>query len=263
MLSPAEDALRELEPCLGIGVIRTDLHVRDFGDRHLDRFVAEKENVNRVLGILRHDQFGQRERDLLRRRDAILAVENHRMRDVDHHDGGATGVVLRFEHLEVLFDERDRILRIAAMLHRILQRAHRVERHRVIAELILPGFGQSLSPRPCRRHGVITCGRFLQTSENLIECVAANLPFAAGGEREISIRVLTDHVLLGQLRKELREVHVLVDEAAVLKHLHPTHRLFDVAACLEQQMIEEAAQPHLGEDLADEFGIEPGVTGSH
>src|ERR1051325_5236064 len=49
VLSPAEDALRKLEPRLRVRVIRADLDERDLGDRHLHGLVAEEKDVDRVL----------------------------------------------------------------------------------------------------------------------------------------------------------------------------------------------------------------------
>ena len=98
--------------------------------------------------------------------------------------------------------------------------------------------------------------RFLQAAENLVECIAADLALAAGRQHEIAVRILADHILFRQPREERGQVDVLVDESALLQRAHPAHRLFDVAAGLQQQMIEETAQPHLSQHLPDQIGIE-------
>src|SRR5207237_157440 len=107
---------------------------------------------------------------------------------------------------------------------------------------------------------VIAGQRFLQAAEDLVECIATNLSFAAGGEDEIALRVLTDDVLFEKLREERVEIDVRIDVAALLKQSHPPHRFFDVAAALQQQLIEEPAQSHLRQQATDEIGIQERIS---
>ena len=75
------------------------------------------------------------------------------MGDVDHHDRRATAVVLRFEYLEVFFLDDD-VIRAAA-LEGILQGPDPIDRHRVVAEMILTCLGEPLAPLPGSVYGVI------------------------------------------------------------------------------------------------------------
>src|SRR5687767_13627424 len=72
-----------------------------------------------------------------------------------------------------------------------------------------------------------------------------------------------DDVLGHQLREERVQVDVLVQIPTLLQHAHPAHRFLDVPAALQEEMVEEPPQTHLGEELANEIGIEEGVAGTH
>ena len=68
---------------------------------------------------------------------------------------------------------------------------------------------------------------------------------------EMGLRRLFNHLLLqsgGDVDEAMRWMRLL-------QHPHPPHRLLDVAAALQQQLVEETAQPHLREKAADEVRI--------
>jgi len=60
-------------------------------DLDLPGVVAEQDDVQRVLGVAGQDQLGQGQRRLLRRRDAVLSVENHGVAHVDEEHRRARG----------------------------------------------------------------------------------------------------------------------------------------------------------------------------
>ena len=61
---------------------------RELRGRHLLGPVAEADHLEPVAGKPGSDQVGERERHLLRRREAVLVVEDHRVRAVEEEGGG-------------------------------------------------------------------------------------------------------------------------------------------------------------------------------
>ena len=89
----------------------------------------------RVARKLRADEMSQRERDFLGRREAVLAVEDHRVRAVEHQHGRAGRPVLGLADHEVAVIEVERDVEIAGARERVLERFVHVEVERV-AELV-------------------------------------------------------------------------------------------------------------------------------
>ncbi len=236
-----------------------DLRLGDLRDRDALGVVAEEEHVDRVLRVLGLDELDHRQRDLLGRGEAILAVQDHRVRDVDGQDRRARGQVLFLVHLEVVGLQRD-LLGVA--LDRVADRADAVDRGGVVAELVGSGLGQQLASRAGPRHGVVARARFGQRREDLLERGAADAPLARGRQRELPAAVL-DHLALLQLLAELLQVDAGVDHAAVLEVLHPAQRFLDVAARLEDQLQEELEQLLHGQDLAEQVVGVVGVAVAH
>jgi len=133
----------------------------------------------------------------------------------------------------------------------------------IVAELILPRFGEPLAPLPCVVDRVRAGHRFLKSAKDLVQCVASDLTLAAGGEDDVAVRVLPDDVFFDEPGEERFQVDVRIDVAALLERAHPAHGFLDIAAGLQQQMIEQTPQPHLGEELPDQIGIKVGVPVSH
>src|SRR6266576_214667 len=128
-----------ITPAKKVALALTELiltkYPKDSIDVLLFGVVAEEQHVDGVLRILRQDQLRQRQGHLLRRRDAVLAVEDHRVRDVDHDHGGAVGVVLGLEDLQVILANADFVGRIV-VAHGVLDGTAGVDGHRVVAEVI-------------------------------------------------------------------------------------------------------------------------------
>ena len=103
-----EHALRDAQAFAGVGVPRADLDARQLRDRHLFGGVVKEHQRERVAGILRADEMRERHGDALGRREAVFAVENHRVRAVEHHDGGAGALVLALVHVQVVVLEVER-----------------------------------------------------------------------------------------------------------------------------------------------------------
>jgi hypothetical protein len=105
--------------------------------------------------------------------------------------------------------------------------------------------------------------RFLQTAEDLIKRIPPDLPLAARSQNDIPLGILPDDVVLHQPGEEGIEVDVRIDVSPILQGPHPAHRFIDIAPALQQEVVEQPAQPHLSKKLADEIGVEVGVTVAH
>ena len=110
------------------------------------------ETLDRILRILRLDELDESERHLLRRREPILAVEDHRVGDVDREDCRARRQVLLFVDFEIFRLESD-LVGIAA--DRVPDRPHAVDGRRVVAELVWPGLRKELAARSGAGYGVV------------------------------------------------------------------------------------------------------------
>ena len=63
--------------------------------------IVEQHAAQAVAGILRADQVRQRQRHLLGRREAILAVEDHAVAAIEHQHGGAGALVLALVDVQI------------------------------------------------------------------------------------------------------------------------------------------------------------------
>ena len=79
-----QDPAGQLEPFGRVGVVGPDLRGGQRAQRDLLGGVVEQHDPEAVAGELGADQVGERERHLLGRREAVLAVEDHRVRAVEH-----------------------------------------------------------------------------------------------------------------------------------------------------------------------------------
>jgi len=73
----------------GIRVIRPHLRGGEFRQRQFFGAVVKQNDLQRVARILRANQVAESQRDFLGRRKTIFAVQNHRMRAIQHHYRGA------------------------------------------------------------------------------------------------------------------------------------------------------------------------------
>ena len=76
-------------------------------------------------------------------------------------------------------------------------------------------------------------------------------------------RIALDQVLLLERGEEARQVDRLVDVALLLQVAHPFHRLLDVAARGQDELVEGAQQVEPGEELAQQLGVEVEVAVAH
>ncbi len=63
--------------------------------------VVEEDERELVAGVLRADEVRERHGDALGGREAIFAVEDHRVRAVEQNDGGAGGLVVGLLDVEI------------------------------------------------------------------------------------------------------------------------------------------------------------------
>src|SRR5215213_1648656 len=102
-----QEPSRELQPLGRVRVVRADLRRRETRERKLLGVVVEEHDLQRVAGVLRAYQVRERERDLLRGREAVFAVEDHRVRAVEHDDRRARGLVVLLVYVQVSVFEVD------------------------------------------------------------------------------------------------------------------------------------------------------------
>ena len=89
-------------------MIRPDLCRRQFGDRQFLRTVVKENDLEAVAGILRADEVRESQCDFLRRRESVLAVEDHRVRAVEHDDGRTRRAVILLMNVEIAVLEVER-----------------------------------------------------------------------------------------------------------------------------------------------------------
>ncbi len=68
-----------------------------------------------VAGILRPDQVRQRQRDFLRRREAVFAVQDHAVAAIEHQHRGAGALILGLMHVQIGVFEIERDLQPFAL----------------------------------------------------------------------------------------------------------------------------------------------------
>ena len=103
-----QHAARQPESLGGVGVIWPNLSGREFCQRQLFRGVMEEHNLERVARILRANQMRQRQSNFLRRRKTILAIENHRMRTVEHHHRCTRRLIVTLMNVQIAVLEIER-----------------------------------------------------------------------------------------------------------------------------------------------------------
>src|SRR5216683_1325483 len=125
-----EHAARQLEPFGGVRVVRPHLSAGQLGERDLLGGVVEQHHAQRIARELRADEVGEGERHFLGRREAVLAVQDHGVRAVEHEHRGRGRAVLGLVHHEVVVLEVDRHPQALA-LQRVRERGVHVEVERV------------------------------------------------------------------------------------------------------------------------------------
>jgi hypothetical protein len=98
-----QELLREPQSARRVRVVRPDLRLSQ--PREWDFFctVMKQHEFDRVARELRANHVCQRQRHLLGGREAVLAVQDHAVRAVQHHDGRGGGLVLGLTHHQVAF----------------------------------------------------------------------------------------------------------------------------------------------------------------
>jgi len=124
-----------------VGVIRSHLCPRQLCEGDLLGGVVEQHDPQGVARELRADQVRKRERHLLGRREAVLAVQNHRVRAVEHQHRRRRRPVLRLVHHQIVVFEVDGHAEAFA-LQRVGERGIDVEVERVaVLVRLADGFG--------------------------------------------------------------------------------------------------------------------------
>jgi len=78
---------------------------------------------------------------------------------------------------------------------------------------------------------------------------------SAAGERHAALAVPADQLLILQAGEEGIQIDLLRDVALLLQVAHPVHRLVDVAARGEHELVEQAQEVEPGEDRLDQGGV--------
>ena len=126
--------MRRPQAFAGVGVVGTNFHARQLREWNFFRGIVEEYERERVSGILCADQMRQCHRYFLRGREAVLAIEDHRMRAVEHEHRRTRRLVLALVDLQVaVFDVQRQFEPFA--LDCIRKRGRDVEVERV-AELV-------------------------------------------------------------------------------------------------------------------------------
>src|SRR5579885_265966 len=160
-----KDSARELQTFRGVRVVRADLRRRQLREWQLFRVVVEEDDLERVARILRADQVRERERDLLGGREAVFAVEDHRVRAVEHDDRGARRLIILLVDVQVSVFEVERDGQALALDGREQSRVH-VEVDRV-AELVRLRRLRGLDARREVRRVVATDGAFAEAAKQI------------------------------------------------------------------------------------------------
>src|ERR1044071_80532 len=83
-------------------MIRTHLQVRKFLHLDLPCIVAKNDYIQGVFRIAGGDQFAKRHGHFLSGRYTVLAIEDHRVRDIDYEHCGSLGFKVGFKYLQVV-----------------------------------------------------------------------------------------------------------------------------------------------------------------
>ncbi len=229
---------------------------------NLGGVVSEDRDVQGVLRVTRPDQFQERERDLLGRRDAILPVEDHAVADVQEQDGGAAGEVLLLVNGEVILGQREIVE--AGASERVLQGG--VHRHveRRIPETPLSRLREILAPGPRRSGPVLARTARRHSTEDPIERVPPDSALTAAGQLEASFSVLGDDAVLPEAVPEVVGGDSLVIEPVLRSEpLHLSEGFLDIPVRRDEDLIEELPQAFEPPDLCRHPLFPAAVSDSH
>src|SRR5690606_8644741 len=175
ILPPSQNVHCKLKACYCVRVIWPDLQVGEALYLDRPRVVTKHNNVGRVLRLFGGDEFAQRHRNLLSRCDAILAVENHRVRDVDHQHGRSLCLELRLAYAQIIFRHHETVNAMVDL--RVTNRFSEIDLFKHVAELELPCFGIEFITLSGLEAVMITLLCLLQFPKNLLEASLADSLF--------------------------------------------------------------------------------------
>jgi hypothetical protein len=182
----------------------------------------------------------QRHRHALGRRKPVLAVQNHRVRAVQHHHRRARALVVALVHLQIVVLQIQRQLQPLAR-NRRAKRCRRVQIQRV-AEFVSPRSAARLNPRRPVPRVVPSKARFAQRPHQIAQRFEAQKVQALVGHLEADVVTIAaiPHLpvrLVNPRRPILRH------RGDVILPLHPLHQLVN-------QFVQRALGHHPVQQLA-------------
>ena len=109
ILAATEEVHREFQTCNGVGMVWAYVEVWEVFDLYLPSIVAKDDDVEGVFGVAGSDELGEGHGCLLGGGDAVLAIEDHGMGDVDHEDCAALAFVVLLYDLKVVFGKAEAV----------------------------------------------------------------------------------------------------------------------------------------------------------
>ena len=106
--SCGKQTLRQDQAVARVGVVGAHLHPSQFLDPQFFGGIVKQHAAQRVARILRPDQVRQRQRDFLRWREAIFAIEDHAVAAIQHQHRRAGALILTLVDVQVLVFEVER-----------------------------------------------------------------------------------------------------------------------------------------------------------
>jgi len=97
----SEDTLGHTEAFAGVGVMRANFDARELRDGDLFGGIVKEHKIEGVAGELGADEMRERHGDAFRWREAIFAIEDHRVGAVEQDDGGAGRLVVGLMNVDV------------------------------------------------------------------------------------------------------------------------------------------------------------------
>src|SRR5581483_580908 len=166
-----QQALRKDQAVARVRVVRTHLDAGKLAQRQFFCGIVEEDAPQAVTRILRADQVRERESHFLRRREAILAIQDHAVAAVQHKDRRAGTLVF------ALMDIKIRIVQIDWYLRALTpdggkKRLADIQIQR-IAELVLPGGTGSLDPGGKVARIVAAEARFAERAQQIFQSFKA------------------------------------------------------------------------------------------
>ena len=232
---------RELEPRARVRVEGAHLDAGDVVQANLPGLVPEHHDLQAVLGVARPDQLDEGEGDPLGGRDAVLAVEDHRVREVDQEDGRTAGEVLGLVDLEVLLLHREpaEVAR-EATLERVPHARGRIDHLDRVAEGEGARLRQPLVARAGGRDSVVAGPVLAEAREDPLEGLLSQGALAPGRHRDLPVGGRLDHPILLEQLLEVLEGHALGPEVVAIRHLlDPLESLLRVPGRAQQQLAVE------------------------